>query len=78
MSQKMNFASNHSFVSEDSKKGCDRKAKSNNNEFRMIWFQFYIGDYFRETQGLTHEQKGVYVDLVCAYCTPSRQSVCVS
>ena len=33
-----------------------------------IWFPFYVGDYRAETQGMTHEERGVYVDLLCAYC----------
>jgi len=33
-----------------------------------IWFPFYIGDYRAETQALTHEERGIYLDLICAYC----------
>jgi uncharacterized protein YdaU (DUF1376 family) len=33
-----------------------------------IWFPFYVGDYRAETQGFSHEERGVYVDLLCAYC----------
>ena len=33
-----------------------------------IWFPFYIGDYRAETQGLTHEERGIFIDLLCAYC----------
>ena len=33
----------------------------------LAWFPFYIGDYLRETHGLTHAEKGVLVDLLCVY-----------
>jgi len=33
-----------------------------------IWFPFYVGDYRAETQGFSHEERGIYVDLLCAYC----------
>jgi uncharacterized protein YdaU (DUF1376 family) len=33
-----------------------------------IWFPFYVGDYRAETQGLSHEERGLFVDLLCAYC----------
>ena len=33
----------------------------------LAWFPFYIGDYLRETHGLTHAEKGVIVDLYCVY-----------
>ena len=33
-----------------------------------IWFPFYVGDYRAEAQGLSHEERGIYVDLLCVYC----------
>jgi uncharacterized protein YdaU (DUF1376 family) len=33
-----------------------------------IWFPFYVGDYRAETQGLSHEERGIYLDLLCSYC----------
>ena len=33
-----------------------------------IWFPFYVGDYRAETQGFSHEERGVFVELLCAYC----------
>lgn len=33
-----------------------------------IWFPFYVGDYLSEVLGLSHDERGIYVDLLCAYC----------
>ena len=41
--------------------------KNSNARYDFFWFAFNIGDYLRDTQGLSHEEKGVYVDLLCAY-----------
>ena len=32
-----------------------------------IWFPFYVGDYRANTQGLSHEERGIFIDLLCAY-----------
>ena len=32
-----------------------------------IWFPFYVGDYRAETQGFSHEERGVFVELLCVY-----------
>jgi uncharacterized protein YdaU (DUF1376 family) len=42
--------------------------KYNANPPRLnIWFPFYVGDYMRETHGLTHAEKGAFVELLCGY-----------
>ena len=38
------------------------------NSRTNIWFPFYVGDYKAETQGFSHEERGVFVELICAYC----------
>ena len=39
----------------------------NSTKRTNIWFPFYVGDYRAETQGLSHEERGIYIDLLCAY-----------
>jgi uncharacterized protein YdaU (DUF1376 family) len=56
----------------DTKAGEDKRSDARSYSATIarpefFWFPFNIGDYLRETQGLTHEEKGVYIDLLCAY-----------
>lgn len=32
-----------------------------------IWFPVYVGDYKTETMGLTHEERGIFVELLVSY-----------
>lgn len=33
-----------------------------------LWFPFFVGDYKAATMGLSHEERGIFVDLLCFYC----------